>query len=190
MKGIKGLGVWKMNVSHLTNKEFIEGVNALIYRSLNKSFANPVKKWEYLKFDIRDFAKEFAVRKAMERRKSISNIEKRLCTLHKKLNMINLKAENAVRLIKKVNVKIDKEKSEMEKHTRYEAQGIMLRAKVRWSELAEKNTKYFLGLEKFKSKAKAMHNLKNQKEQTIQDQEKILQEQHNFIGSCTRGTSQ
>ena len=60
--------------------------------------------------------------------------------------MINLKSDNAVRDIQKTNDSIDSVLLELKKITLYQAQGAIIRSKVRWHELGEKNTKYFFGL--------------------------------------------
>ena len=71
-----------------------------------------------------------------------------------KLAMINLKADNAVRLIQEINEKIDKVRKEMDACKIIDAQGVILHSKARWFSQSEVNTKYFFSLEKRNAKAK------------------------------------
>ena len=106
--------------------------------------------------------------------------ERRLESLLKKLNMINLKADNAIRLIEDLNVKIDRVKDELQSITKTEAEGAILRSKVRWVEHGERSSKYFLNLEKFKSKAKAMTVCTKSDGSLTRCSEEILKEQKSF----------
>ena len=63
--------------------------------------------------------------------------------------MINLKSVHALKFIEKVNARIDKCKSELEKELGYLAQGAMIRAKTRWFIQEEHSNKYFLTLQTF-----------------------------------------
>ena len=81
-------------------------------------------------------------------------LEKRLKAAYKKLDMVNLKSHNAVRIIQKVNTKIDQIESEVEQFSRYEVQGLILRSKARYVSQGEHSTKYFFNLEKEMHKQK------------------------------------
>ena len=141
---------------------------------------NVIRRWEYLKFDIREFAREFSIQRAKNRRNKINKLEAKINSCHKKLNMINLKAQNAVKLIEKVNVKLDELKIELDKETRYEIQGVMLRTRIRWVEQGEKNTKYFFALEKSKSKSKSMRTICTQNGEVTHDPREVLKYQEEF----------
>ena len=95
--------------------------------------------------------------------------------------MINLKSVKAILEIEKINIKLDALKLELEKFARYEIQGIILKTKARWIEQAEKNTKYFFGLEKTKSISKSMQSIKLNNGQIVHDQKIILSEQKKFF---------
>ena len=94
--------------------------------------------------------------------------------------MINLKAENAVRLIEKVNEKLDLWQEKQKRLLTEKVQGQILRTKTRWVEDAEKSTKYFMNLEKNRSKAKTMNRIVNDKGVEITRAGEILEEQRKF----------
>ena len=58
--------------------------------------------------------------------------------------------------------------------------GAILRSKARWVEYGEKNTRYFLNLEKKKGEKKTITKLKLNDEMETEDQEIILREEENF----------
>ena len=180
-QSMRGPGTWKLNTTYLANKTYVDGVNILIDRAKDKFGQNVTKMWEYLKFDIGEFSREFAVEKARSRKNQIKQLEKQIHTCEKKLNFINLRADNAIKLIQKINLKLDTLHVELDKHTRYEVEGIMLRTKARWVEHGEKNTKFFLGLEKFRAKSKSMKCVQTQNGKLEYDQNNILQEQANYF---------
>ena len=125
------------------------------------------------------FTKDYSKHLANQSKARLKVVEVKITTLEKKLAMINLKADNAVQLIEIVNVKLDIWKKEYANFNRQRVQGQILRSKSHWTELAEKNTKYFFGLEKCKSKAKTMMKLEVEGA-VITDPDLILHEQENF----------
>ena len=67
---MRGPGTWKLNVSLLEDLSYINGVNIRLDRTNDKRLkGNPEKVWEYCKFDIADFSKEFAITKAKQQKK-------------------------------------------------------------------------------------------------------------------------
>ena len=177
---LKGPGYWKLNTSHLNEKDFVDGINTLIDRSEQRySNSDPINRLEFLKFDVREFAREYAIERSKIRKNKLGELKNKARSLHKKLNIINLKSEKAVSLIEKINKKLDIINIELDKDTRYIVQGQMLRLKVKWVEEAERNTKYFYSLEKYRSRAKSMNKIISNGK-LITKQEEILKEQSKF----------
>ena len=149
---IRGPGFWKFNVTHLSNKDFVDEVNKIIdYANYRYDNLNPINKWEMIKHDIREYAVIFSKEKAKQKHYKKEILERKLHSYRKKLNMINLQSEFAVSIIQATNEKIDSVLKELHTIELCEAQGAMLRSKVRWVESGEKNTKYFFALEKQRS---------------------------------------
>ena len=76
------------------------------------SFRITPQRWDIFKNDAINFSKDYAKRKSRERNEYRRLVEANINTWEKKLAMINLSAEKAVRLIEKVNVKLDYWKNE------------------------------------------------------------------------------
>ena len=140
---------------------------------------NKALKWEIIKNEVINFSKDFSKVRASERKKYMILVEQKIKTLEKKLAMLNLGAENVVKVIERINTKLDYWKLESQKSTRYVVKGKILRSSVRWFEKGEKNTKYFLSLEKFKSKVKTMSVLQSGNK-TLHTTADIINEQFKF----------
>ena len=136
---IKGPGYWKLNVTHLTDKVFVDEVNKIIdYAEFRYSECNPMNKWEMIKQDIKEYAMQYSSEKAKRNKKHKETLERQLRACHKRLHMINLKSDKEVTIIQKTNEKINQIMGELRKISMYRAQGLMLRSKVHWFEEGEK----------------------------------------------------
>ena len=66
--------------------------------------------------------------------------------------------------------------------TEQKVKGAVIRSKARWVEYGEKNTRYFLNLEKRRGEKNNINKRKLNDGTETEDQEVILQEEKNFIG--------
>ena len=97
-----------------------------------------------------------------------------------KFNKLNLDSPTIVSQIQDWNIVIDTLKMELEKEALYRAKGALLRSKVKWAVKEEKNTKYFLNLEKSKAKQKTMMKV-NTNGGILKDVKTILVEQAKYF---------
>ena len=95
-------------------------------------------RWEYLKYKVRDFSKQYSVDKAREWKAKRNKLELRVKELDA---LISSNAEEI--LIQEYH----KYKHQLEEIYNYVTQGIILHSKVDWYEYGEKFSKYFLNLE-------------------------------------------
>ena len=180
-KAICGPGFWKFNNTLLLDHNFLQAMNKEIDINLQQtSNFDDTMKWEVIHNQMVNIAKDYSKFKAAQQNEENKEIESKINTLHKKLVHINLSADNAVSLIEKVNSKLDYWQMHQQKLNHLHTQGQILRSKVRWIKQGEKSTRYFLGLEKAKGKAKAMTHIINDKGLHIKDRDLILHEQKNF----------
>ena len=143
----KGPSYWKLNNSLLQDKVFTEVLKTEIPKFFQESeeLRNPVMRWEYLKYKVREFSKQYAVDKAKEWKAKRNKLELRV----KELEV--LISRNAKKTIIQ---EYHDSKQQLEEIYSYMTQAIMLRSKVDWYEYVEKFSKYFLDLEK-RNKAKS-----------------------------------
>ena len=152
---IRGKGLWKLNTSLLSNKEYVEEINIIKETEQNMvamgNSWNPVAGWKNAKYRIQRFSHKFSQDLARIRKEKVNLLTDKLSKVEKRLAMINLSSPKAIHFINKINIKIDSIKAELNKEMRYVAQGAILRAKVRWYTEGEHNSKYFFTLEKNRS---------------------------------------
>ena len=137
---LKGRSYWKFNNSLLNDKTFVNLMKDEILFSSNElhKFTDPRVKWDSLKYKIRQFAKDYATRKAKERKAKRVTLETKVEELE---SIISTNSNDLV--IEEYH----KCKAELEEIYNYITEGIILRSKTDWYELGEKSTKYFLNLE-------------------------------------------
>ena len=71
-------------------------------------------------------------------------------------------------------------RNELNQFIQNDAKGAAVRSRARWIEFGEKNSRYFLGLEKWHNDKKFIKSLKNTQENLVNDQKLILEELVNF----------
>ena len=136
-----------MNVSHLENDDYKKGINDIIEK-LDLSL-DPISRWEMLKLQVKDFSMHFS--------ESLSNNAKRkIETIQKSIeNIENLPSSQIHMTAKK---KLEKELDELQDK---DAKGAQIRSKAQLINEGERNTKFFLGLEKTNQSKNTIKCLKN-----------------------------
>ena len=143
---IKGASYWKFNNSLLNDKDFVSQMKIKIPEFYQEAIelSNPNARWDYKKYQIRQFSWKISKEKAKQRKAKRIGLESRIKELK---SSTSIKSDSA--LINEYN----ECKQELEILYDYITQGIILRSKTTWYEHGEKSTKYFLNLEK-RNKAK------------------------------------
>ena len=127
---LKGRSYWKFNNSLLNDKTFFSLVKDEILISSNvlHEFTDLRIKWDFLKYKIRQFAKDYATRKAKDRK------TKRVALETKVIELESIISTNSNDLVIEGYHKC---KAELEEIYDYIAEGIILRSKKDWYELRE-----------------------------------------------------
>ena len=169
----RGRGFWKFNSTLLHDVEYIKSVASLI-ENLKEStidISDKQLRWEYLKTEIRGFTLQYSSKKNKAKREFKLKLEK---------DLYNIECEIQSGMSK---YNVDKYvfiKEELERIEEMETNGAILRSKVRWAEAGEKNTKYFLNLEKKNATDKHICQLQTAEGKIITDPKEILIEQTSF----------
>ena len=173
----KGPGYWKLNVSHLSEENFKIGIRNIITKCLNSNEKSDVMKWEILKIKCREFAQKYGKGKNKNKIEKV-DLERKLAFLESTLDKQN---DNTV---KEEYVRIQEK---LEKLYKYECKGAGIRSRVKWMEDGEKNTNYFLSLEKKNGEKKLITQLKiRDKKKVVTDQQHILREVKRFYEELYR----
>ena len=91
----KGHSCWKLNSSLLQDKVFTELLKTEIPTFFQESeeLRNPIMRWEYLKYKVREFSKQYSVDKAKEPKAERSKLELRMKELE---GLISSNAEETI----------------------------------------------------------------------------------------------
>ena len=163
----RGPGFWKFNNSLLDDHDFVDQLYNMIpaYKNKYNYLTDRSLYWDMIKMEMRGFCVQYSKRKNRERR----NIEKDLCdqidALMKAL-ATNRSKENITKLYRL--------RSELNKIAEYRTKGAIIRSRTRWHEQGEKNTKYFLNLEKRQNDKTYISKLKTQDSTEITNADEIL----------------
>ena len=169
---IRGRGLWKFNSTLLKDPIYVENVKKLILSSKDKhKDLDSGLKWEMIKHDIRAYTKPYSAKKKLEKENLKKQLEERIAKLEE---MIDIDPESVDLCTEFFNVK-----QELEAVEKQEANSIIFRSKIKWAEQGEKNSKYFLNLEKKNYVNKLITQLKVG-DDLITDPDKILLEERKY----------
>jgi hypothetical protein len=163
----RGPSFWHFNASLLKNKDYTDYMNNRIEEILekHKDIDNLGLKWDVVKMEIRSSTICFSKNLAKKNRDNMKIVIEENIRLSKLID--NNPDEETLR-------KFNSTKLEIEYYNNEKSNGIMLRSKADWAEHGEKNTKFFLNLEKRNYKTKCITKLINEEEITINDKDEIL----------------
>ena len=172
---LRGPGYWRFNNSFLKNTDFVDKMNNLLdqYTS-NEVSANTsmIEKWELCKVEIRNFCTEFGKVLACKKRNEESQLYAQMLSTEKQL--INSPTNEILQN------QLLQQKQKLELIQLNKAKGAQVRARMKWIEDGERNTKYFCNLEKHNGKKKIISRLRTESGEVVTDQNKIMQEQVSF----------
>ena len=169
---VKGHGHWKFNNSYLNDVDYVtEMEQKLKVWTSEPTFEDVQVKWEFIKYKVRLFTNDFAKKKSKRKKDSMVELTSKLNHLEKKL--ANTPDQGTLEEIDKVKLDIEELDSKV-------VDGIIVRARIRWSEKGEKSNKYFLNMEKRNSKKKQCRRLVLEDGQVITNQSDISNLQRDF----------
>ena len=168
----RGKGFWKFNNSLLKDVEYIAMIKETI-GNIKTEFITENKNmlWEFAKCKIRTETMLYSSKKANITRQKQTELETKLQSLEKELEREYDELIYAEYILCK---------TEWENILKIKANGIKLRSKAKWIEDGEKNTKYFLNLEKRNSNSKYIKKLITSDNNELTDVKDIINEQLSF----------
>ncbi|CAG2185761.1 unnamed protein product [Mytilus edulis] len=172
----RGPGFWKFNSGLLTDKDYVDIVKNTLSECDDKyqNLENKNLKWDTIKSEIRGATVKYSKYKNMKLRERESNLKKRQDEIHKNLSRTYLDKD-----INTLLIELDVVKDDLEQIVNNQTRGAIIRSHAEHCEGNERNSKYFLSLEKRNYKNKCINKLVvNDIE--ILSQEKILNEERNF----------
>ena len=144
----RGPGYWKLNTSFLSDANYVNQIRATIKKVtdeyVNDYSINPTLMWKMIKLKIREQSIKYAKDRRTKTSRREEEIEKAINDLQELIESSN----KGDREKKEASRDLEEKKTELEKIIEYRTKGAILRAKCRWHNEGERNTKYFLNLEK------------------------------------------
>ena len=125
--------------------------------------------WDFVKCKVRSETIDYSIRKSRENKQKETELANRLIHLENSLHY-NKDNYNEYLIVKE----------EWENCQKIKLQGSIIRSKVKWVEEGEKNSKYFLNLEKRNHDVKHIKKLITGTKMEITKPNEILKEQRNF----------
>ena len=171
---MRGRGFWKLNTSFLKDEEYIKKIQSIITQTKDEyaldNTVDPNLLWEMIKMKIRETSIEFGRINKRKMFQKQDDIEKTIKILEEQT--ANIDATDC----QNVWSELEKKRRELETIIEYQTKGAILRSKSRWYNEGEKNTKYFLNLEKRHCKQGTITQLKVNGKDLIQSVKEILHE--------------
>ena len=144
---------WKFNNSLCEDEHFCAELSRNLdgWITEGSQFVDLRMKWEFIKYQIRSFSRKYSINKARKLREEKQKLEKELCRLQK---LIDEQGNSFVN-------EYEKAKLDYETHLNYITHGIIVRSRANWVEYGEKNSKFFLNLEKVNKARTCIYKLKD-----------------------------
>ena len=176
----RGRGFWKLNTSFLNDIEYVNRIKLIINQTkaeyVQDDTVNPNLLWEMVKMKVREESLKYGTSKKKKLTKKEEEIEQAIASLEKCLS--EFKGDETQR--QKVWSELETKKRELEAIIEYRTKGAILRSKSQWYNEGEKNTKYFLNLEKRHCKQGTISQLKVNDNDLIYTDKEILKECESF----------
>ena len=172
----RGPGFWKLNTSFLSDIDYISKIKDTIQQTKNEyskdPFVSPALLWEMIKLKVRESSLYYFKERKKKSALQEDEIERTIAAIEIKLEDKNIEAKQREELLGVLKSK----KDQHEKIIEYRTKGAILRSQCRWHNEGEKNTKYFLNLEKRHYKQGTISQLKTDNDIVITTDKDILKE--------------
>ena len=171
----RGPGYWKLNNSLLKEKDYLDTINTLIESfTLNGEYEDMPNdtKWELLKLLIKEETIQYSKQRAVKNKNVLIQLQADLDCCE---SLLAKDPRNRDALYKRENILLQIDLFEQER-----TKSAQTRARMRWVEEGDKNTKFFLNLEKSKANAKLIPKLVLEDNVILTDQFEILNAQKKY----------
>ena len=144
----RGPGFWKLNTSFLTELENVNQIKTTIQETndeyKNDKSVNPSLLWKMIKLKVREKSLRYPRNKTKQAKQREMYVEQTIARLQEELD----NRTTGDTLSSHLEEQLNDSRLELEKIIEVRTKGAILRSKTRSYNEGEKNTKYFLNLEK------------------------------------------
>ena len=151
-------------------------INKVAKEYQNNNEVDAILLWDTMKMKIRSSSLCYARQKKNKMSSKVNYLEEKITYLQKRLDEANVTAMEKQQITEEIGI-INSQRDEM---SEYKTKGAIIRFRVRWYNGGEKNTKYFLNLEKRHLKQKTRRCLHLSDNEVVNTDEEILKEAKSF----------
>ena len=137
---------------------------------------NPTLLWEMIKLEVREQSLKYAAGKKAKLNRKEEELERRINVLQNLIESSHIGEQEK----QDASIEQEEKKAELERIIKYKTKGSILRARCRWHNEGEKNTKYFLNLEKRHFNSGVISQLKTGDSSFVSTDKEILNECEHF----------
>ena len=166
----RGRGFWKFNVSLLKDDNYVSLIRETIQSVCNdhSNEMNPNLFWDFLKCELRSVTIAYSIQKSKERRLLEQSLNS---------NLKHLEDRYADHPDPNLLSQIEECKRELENHYQMKTEGHIIRSRANWVENGERNTNYFINLEKRNQRLKIITAVYNEDGNIVNNTKDILNTQ-------------
>lgn len=166
----RGPGLWRFDPYLLSDTSFISQMTDFLCEwQAPEELSHPTVVWEWLKYEIKKVVVSYQERNKSATAQAIKDLREELQGLCERQDMENQGDES-------VGIRIESIKRELREIEEEASNKIIFRSKCKWAKLGEKPTKYFLNLEKQRSRDNMLATVITTNGKEIRDQKDILEE--------------
>lgn len=169
----KGPGYWKLNATHLYDKQYLDAVNALIEENMQNVQLAPDLQWQKVKGILIEFSKRYSKDKAKAKKQELNDLESQLDKLKIIVEELPYPSENVIHKYKELHTK-------RQSILQIKSDGAFVRSRTKYYQQGERSSKYFFSLEKSNAAKKTMKQLKLNDGSYIKNSKQLLKEQRKF----------
>ncbi len=168
----RGPGYWKLNVSFLKEQDYNTMIiNVVQHTKQHAGDLDNRRLWDLCKVKIKQVSIEYGRNKAKDSKSQLGALQSDVLKAEAEL----LSVKDADTLEQYANAK-----DKLDEYCTVKARGAQVRSRAQWYEHGERNTGYFLGLERMRAKTNNVSRLKTQNGKDITDPMDILSEEVTF----------
>ena len=170
----KGPGYWKLNVKHLEQSEFQEGIIDIV-NECNEKYNDIWLRWEMIKMKCRGYAIKYGTRKKKARKNVLEALQNKLYQVQKDKE----KAEVSDTIFRDHEEQCVLLQKNIETIIQEQANSSSRTNQINWMAYGEKISSYYFSLEKTRCK-KPLIRIKLDDDEIVESQTVILQEVRKF----------
>ncbi|CAC5409050.1 unnamed protein product [Mytilus coruscus] len=168
----RGPGVWIFNNSFLKDELFTDKIKRIFAEEIGSDFymSNPLIWWDNLKFTIKRLSQIYGKEKQKD-------LNREYYKLQNKIQELSVKSANSIQINSEQFLEL---KTQLEDIETYKCKGAILRSKSQWALESDRNTAYFLKLEKYRQNKNVISEIKNCDGKIVTETNDLLDVIHDY----------